>query len=254
MAETTIVLAPREEWRPGVTWDSIVEELDRTVHVPGMPNLWWMPIQTRTEMLATGVRSPVAMQVFGDDLATIEATALDIERVLARVPGTRSAVAERSTGGFYLDVTVDRTKAARSGLSVAAINEVVRTAVGGMEVDEVLDGRARYPVNVRYARELRDDPDSIDDVLVATPSGAQVPLGQVASVTHTVGPPMIRSEGGKLVSYVFVDPARCPSARGSNVPPRRSMASRSHRRCASTGPDSTSTSSARSRSSAWWFR
>jgi copper/silver efflux system protein len=210
MAETTIVLAPREEWRPGLTWDDLVKELDHAVHVPGMPNLWWMPIQTRTEMLATGVRSPVAVQVLGDDLATIEATALEIERAVARVPGTRSAVAERSIGGFYVDVAVDRAKAARSGLTVAAINDVVRTAVGGMEVDEVLDGRARYPVNVRYARELRDSADSIDDILVATPSGAQIPLGQIASVTHTLGPPMIRSEGGKLVSYVFVDPGEVP--------------------------------------------
>jgi Cu(I)/Ag(I) efflux system membrane protein CusA/SilA len=171
-----------------------------------MPNIWWMPIQTRTEMLATGVRSPLAVQVFGDDLATIEEAAVDIERVLADVPGTRSVFAERSTGGFYIDFEIKRDEAARYGLRVDHIQEAVQTAIGGSDVTETVEGRRRFSVNVRYAREFRDDPSQFDRVLVDTPSGVPVPLTQVASVRFVRGPPMIRSEDGQLTGFVFVDP------------------------------------------------
>lgn len=206
MAETTIILKPREQWREGLTWDELVKELDGKLQYPGMPNIWWMPIQTRTEMLATGVRSPLAVQVFGDDLADIEKASIDIERVLSDISGTRSVFAERATGGFYIDVRIKRDIAARYGVRVEQINQAVQTAIGGQVVTETVEGRRRFSVNVRYAREFRDDPSQFDIVLVDTPSGAPVPLTQVASVKFVNGPPMIRSEDGQLAGFVFVDP------------------------------------------------
>ncbi len=208
MAEITVVLKPREQWRKGLTWDGLVREMDGKLRFPGMPNVWWMPIQTRTEMLATGVRSPLGVEVFGDDLGTIEKAAIAVEHALAKVPGTRSAFAERSTGGFYLDFDVKREEAARHGLTVADVDSVVAQAIGGENVSETVEGRERYPISVRYAREFRDDPELLGRVLVATPDGAQVPLSQVASLRSVLGPPMIRSEGGKLVGFVFVDTDR----------------------------------------------
>ena len=208
MAETTIVLKPRSEWREGMTWDLLIKEMDEKLQYPGMPNIFWMPIQTRTEMLSTGVRSPLGIQVFGDDLAEIEKTAVAIEQAVASVPGTRSAFADRSTGGFYVDVVVKREEAARYGLTVANINQVVEGAIGGMNIAETVEGRERYPINVRYAREFRDDPSLLGNILVATPTGTQVPLSQVAEIRTVSGPPMIRSEDGKLVGFVFVDTAR----------------------------------------------
>ncbi|HTE49465.1 MAG TPA: CusA/CzcA family heavy metal efflux RND transporter [Kofleriaceae bacterium] len=208
MVETTIVLRPRSEWRSGMTWDLLMREMDEKLQIPGMPNIWWMPIQTRTEMLSTGIRSPLGIQVFGDDIEAIERTSVDIEKAMAAVPGTRSAFADRSTGGFYVDIAVKREEAARFGLTVGDVNDVVQTAIGGMNVSETVEGRERYPINVRYAREFRDDPDLLSKVLVPTPTGAQVPLAQVAQVTTSTGPPMIRSEDGKLVGFVFIDTDR----------------------------------------------
>jgi Cu(I)/Ag(I) efflux system membrane protein CusA/SilA len=208
MFETTVVLKPKAEWRPGLTWEALIAEMDAKLQYPGMPNVWWMPIQTRTEMLATGIRSPLGILVFGNDIDTIEKVAVDIEKAVATVPGTRSAFADRSTGGFYIDVRIKRAEAARLGLSVADVNDVVMSAIGGTNIAQTIEGRERYPINVRYARELRDEPALLDDVLVATPSGAQVPLGQVADIEFVHGPPMIRSEDGKLVAYVFVDTDR----------------------------------------------
>ncbi len=208
MAEVTVTLKPRAEWPAGVTWDSLLRQMDDKLHFPGMPNVWWMPIQTRTEMLATGVRSPLGIQVFGDDLASIERAAIEIEHAVARVPGTRSAFAERSTGGFYLDFEIKREEAARHGLTAADVNQAVAQAIGGENVSETVEGRERYPIAVRYARELRDSPEALGRVLLATPDGAQIPLSQVAELRTTLGPPMIRSEGGKLVGFVFVDTER----------------------------------------------
>lgn len=208
MAEITIVLKPRSAWRSGKTWADLVREMDEKLRYPGMPNIWWMPIQTRTEMLATGVRSPLGIQVFGDDLETIERTAVAIERVVSRIPGTRSAFAERSTGGFFLDFEIKRAEAARHGLRVRDINDVIMTAVGGMSVSETVEGRERYPISVRYAREFRDDPNLLEDVLVTTSTGAQIPIAQVADLRFVTGPPMVRSEDGKLVGFVFVDTER----------------------------------------------
>ncbi|MGE0872853.1 MAG: efflux RND transporter permease subunit [Kofleriaceae bacterium] len=209
MVETTVVLKPRDQWRKGLTWDGLIEEMDAKVQYAGMPNIWWMPIQTRTEMLSTGVRSPLGVQVFGANLSEIEKASIDIERALATVPGTRSAFADRSTGGFYVDVVAKREEAARYGLTAGDINDVVQTAIGGMNIGETVEGRERYPINIRYARELRDDPEALAKILVATPMGGpQIPLGQVADIKTVTGPPMIRSEDGKLVGFVFVDTTR----------------------------------------------
>jgi len=208
MVETTIVLKPRDQWRPGMTYDQLKRELDAKLQYPGMPNIWWMPIQTRTEMLSTGIRSKLGIEVFGDNLDQIEQAAIAIERAVSMVPGTVSAFADRSTGGFYIDVVPKRSEAARFGLTVADIDEVVETAIGGIAVSETVEGRERFPINVRYARELRDDPALLGRILVGTPSGAQIPLSQVAEIRPVTGPPMIRSEDGKLVGYVFVDTDR----------------------------------------------
>jgi Cu(I)/Ag(I) efflux system membrane protein CusA/SilA len=210
MVETVVTLEPREEWREGMTWERLIQEMDQKLRYPGMPNLFWMPIQTRTEMLATGIRSQLGIKVFGDDLATIERAATAIERVLQDVPGTRSAVAERLTGGFYLDVRIRREEAARYGLRVRDVNEIVETAVGGRNVSQTVEGRERYPINVRYSRDFRNDLDALRRVLVATPSGAQVPLSQVADLEFAMGPPFVRSESGQLVGFVFVDVGERP--------------------------------------------
>ena len=207
MAETVVTLKPEEQWRPGVTWDSLIAEMDKVVKFPGMPNIWWMPIQTRTEMLATGIRSNLGIKILGPDLAEIERIGLEIEGLLQSVPGTRSAYAERVTGGYYLDVHVDREEAARYGLTVEDVEEVIESAVGGKNITQTVEGRERYPVNVRYLRELRDDPESLRRVLVDVHNGVQIPLGQLARVTVTGGPPAIRDENGSLAGIVFVDVA-----------------------------------------------
>ena len=205
MVETIITLKPRSEWRPGMSWERLVQEMDAKLRYPGMPNLFWMPIQTRTEMLATGIRSQLGIKVFGDDAAAIERAGIEIEHALADVPGTRSAQAERLTGGFYLDVRIDREAAARLGLRVSDVNAVVESAIGGANVSEVVAGRQRYPINVRYAQAFREDVDALRDVLVTTPLGAQVPLGQVADIEFQMGPAFVRSEAGQLAGFVSVD-------------------------------------------------
>jgi Cu(I)/Ag(I) efflux system membrane protein CusA/SilA len=210
MIETTITLKPVEEWRPGLTWDALVREMDEKLRYPGMPNIFWMPIQTRTEMQATGIRSQLGVKVFGPDLATIERAAIRIEETLGRLPATRSAVAERTTGGFYLDVRVDRDRAARFGVQVRDVNEVIESALGGEAVSETIEGRERYPIQVRYARDFRQDPDTLARMLITTPAGAQIPLSQVADIRFETGAPMIRSEDGQLVGIVFVDVGDMP--------------------------------------------
>jgi Cu(I)/Ag(I) efflux system membrane protein CusA/SilA len=205
MMETTITLKPKSEWRPGMTWDKLIDEMDETIKIPGMPNIWWMPIQTRTEMLATGIRSPIGIKIFGPDLEVIEQVAVEIEQVVKDIPGTRSAFAERVTGGYFVDFEVDRRQAARYGLTVEQVEMIIQTAIGGMNVSQTIEGRERYPINVRYARELRDNVDDLARVLVPTPSGAQIPIGQLADIRTMTGPPMIRDEGAQLVGFVFVD-------------------------------------------------
>lgn len=205
MVETLITLKPESEWRPGMTRSALIREMDETLRYPGVPNLFWMPIQTRTEMLATGIRSQLGIKVYGPDFASIGQAAIAIEAVVAEIPGTRSAVAERVTGGFFLDIRTDREEAARHGLRVRDVHEMVETAIGGRNVSQVVSGRERHPINVRYARDYRQDLDALRRVLVATPTGAQVPLSQLADFEFVMGPPFVRSESGRLVGFVFVD-------------------------------------------------
>jgi Cu(I)/Ag(I) efflux system membrane protein CusA/SilA len=207
MVETVITLAPREKWRPGMTRERLIEELDATLRYPGMPNVFWMPIQTRTEMLSTGLRTQLGVKIFGDDLGAIERAGAQIEHALAEVDGTRSAVSERLRGGFYLDFRIDREAAARHGLRVREISETIESAIGGAVVSQTVEGRERYPILVRYARDFREDLPALERVLVETPAGAQIPLSQVAHLEFQMGPPFLRSEAGKLVGYVTVDVA-----------------------------------------------
>src|SRR5579884_4458242 len=208
MAETVVALKPEEQWRSGVTWDSLIAEMDKVVKFPGMPNIWWMPIQTRTEMLATGIRSNLGIKILGPDLAQIERIGLEIEGLLQSVPGTRSAYAERTTGGYYLDFVIDRKAASRYGLRVEEIQEVIETAIGGKDISQTVEGRERYPINVRYAREYRDDIEKLKRVLVPTPAGAQIPMSQLAEIKYTEGPPMVKDESAMLAGVVFVDTTR----------------------------------------------
>jgi Cu(I)/Ag(I) efflux system membrane protein CusA/SilA len=210
MVESTITLRPRDQWRPDMTWSRLVAELDAKVRYPGMFAAWWMPIQTRTEMLTTGIRTPLGIKVFGQDQRQIETAGIAIEQALAGIPGTRSARAERLTGGFYLDFRVDREAAARHGVRVRDVSLVIESAIGGVAVSQTVEGRERYPVSVRYARDFREDPERLGRVLVATPSGAQIPLSQLAELEFRMGPPMVRSESGQLLGLVAVDPGERP--------------------------------------------
>jgi Cu(I)/Ag(I) efflux system membrane protein CusA/SilA len=209
MIETNIMLKPQSEWRADMTWDKLIGEMDAAMRFPGMPNIWWMPIQTRTEMLATGIRSTLGIKVFGADLAQIEQTAVNIERALLEdlrtAPYTRSAFAERTTGGYFLDFDIDRTAAARFGLNIGDVQNVIEAAMGGVKVSETVEGRERYGILVRYAREYRDSLEALERVLITASTGAQIPITQVANITFRTGPPMLRNEDGKLVGFVFVD-------------------------------------------------
>ncbi|KFI22806.1 efflux RND transporter permease subunit [Nitrosococcus oceani] len=209
MVETVITLKPKEQWRQGLAWEDLIQELDQKLRFPGMPNIFWMPIQTRTEMLATGIRSALGIKVFGPDLATIEKTGIAIEKILQNdprtTPHTRSAFAERTTGGYFLDFTIHRVSAARFGLNVEDVQRVIMAAIGGTVVSQTVEGRERYNILVRYGRNYRDNIAALERVLVATPTGAQIPITQVADIAFTTGPPAIRSEDGQLVGFVFVD-------------------------------------------------
>ncbi|ADU64794.1 heavy metal efflux pump, CzcA family [Desulfurispirillum indicum S5] len=205
MLETSIMLKPRDQWRPGMTTRKIIEELDSAVQLPGVTNAWVMPIRTRIDMLATGIRTPVGIKVAGPDLAVIQQIGERIEEVIEGVPGTSSVYSERVTGGRYIEVDIDRPAAARYGLNVADVQEVIRTAVGGMNISTTVEGLERYPINLRYPRDLRDSLERLQQLPLATPSGAWVALEQVARVEITDGPPMIRSENARLSGWTYVD-------------------------------------------------
>ncbi len=205
MFETVLTLKPPEQWRPGMTWDKLTAEMNANIKTPGMANIFWMPIQTRTEMLTTGFRSKLGIKIFGPDLGKIQEIGLQIEKALSDFPDTRSVYAERTTGGYFLDFKVQRETAARYGLTVGAVNDVIESAIGGKTISTTVEGRERYPISVRYARDFRDDLDALKRVLVATPSGAQVPISMLADISYKTGPPSIRDENGQLVGFVFVD-------------------------------------------------
>ncbi|EWS55980.1 efflux RND transporter permease subunit [Methylibium sp. T29] len=205
MFETTIQFKPRAQWRPGMTPDKLVDELDRAVKVPGLSNIWVPPIRNRIDMLATGIKSPVGIKVAGTDLAVIDKLTTQIESVVKNVPGVSSALAERLTGGRYIDIDVDRAAAARYGLSMADVQAIVATAIGGENVGEVVSGRERFPINVRYPREIRDSLERLRTLPFVTDRGAQLLLQDVARVRLAEGPPMLRSENARLSGWVYVD-------------------------------------------------
>ncbi|MFC0402136.1 efflux RND transporter permease subunit [Paraburkholderia rhizosphaerae] len=205
MFETTIQFKPRSEWRPGMTPQKLVDELDRTVQVPGLSNVWVPPIRNRLDMLSTGIKTPVGVKISGPDLTTIDQVAAQVEAAVKDVPGVTSALAERLNGGRYIDVDIDRQAAARYGLAVGDIQDVVSTAVGGDDIGEVIAGRERFPINIRYPREVRDSIEKLRELPVVTDRGAQITLGDVAHLSIEDGPPMIRSENARLSGYVYID-------------------------------------------------
>jgi len=205
MFETTIRLKPKALWRAGMTTDRLIDELERTVQVPGLSNVWIPPIRNRIDMLATGIKSPVGIKVGGANLAEIDRIAGEIERAVRTVPGVTSALAERLTGGRYIDVDIDRDAAARYGMNIADVQSIVSSAVGGDDVGETIEGRQRFPINVRYPRELRDSVDKLRKLPVLTERGARIRLGDVARLKIADGPPMLKSENGRLSGWVYVD-------------------------------------------------
>jgi copper/silver efflux system protein len=205
MFETTVQLKPRSEWRPGMTPEKLVDELDRLVKLPGLANIWIPPIRNRIDMLATGIKSPLGIKVSGSDLPEIDRAATEIERAVKGVPGVTSALAERVTGGRYIDVRIDRAAAARYGLNIADVQSVVAAAVGGENIGETIEGRRRFPISVRYPRELRDSLGKLRTLPIVTESGAQIPLGAVATIGISDGPPLLRSENARLSGWIYVD-------------------------------------------------
>jgi Cu(I)/Ag(I) efflux system membrane protein CusA/SilA len=227
MVETTVELRPPEEWRSLPRWysdwprpfralfglitperitvDELQAEMDARLRFPGMPNIWTMPIRNRIDMLSTGVRTPIGIKILGPDPKVIQGIGEELEAIVRDVPGTRTVLAERAAGGYYLDFVLDRQRLARYGLSVADAQAIVTSAIGGETVTTTIEGRERYPVNVRYGRDFRDSLEDLKRVLVPTPSGAQVPMAQLADLRHVEGPAMLRSENGQLAGYVYVD-------------------------------------------------
>ncbi len=205
MFETTIQFKPKSQWRPGMTQDQLVDELDRIVKVPGLANIWVPPIRNRIDMLATGIKSPVGVKVAGADLATIDRLTGEIEKVLKDVPGVSSALAERLTGGRYVDVNIRRDAAARFGMNIADVQSIITTAVGGDNIGETVEGLQRFPINVRYPRELRDSLEKLRQLPIVSERGARLVLSDVADIRITDGPPMLRSENARLSGWVYVD-------------------------------------------------
>jgi len=205
MLETTIHFIPRDQWRPGMTPAKLVEELDKIVSIPGIANVWVPPIRNRLDMLATGIKSPVGIKVNGSNIIDIERVAAQIEQIVKQVPGVTSALAERLAGGRYVDIRIDRQKAARYGVSVDELQGMVSTLVGGDNIGEVLQGRERYPINVRYPRDVRDSVEKLRMLPVTTANGSQIALGELADIVVTEGPPMLKSENARLSNWIYVD-------------------------------------------------
>src|SRR5205814_5484299 len=206
MFETVINLKPQSQWSAGMSMDKLIADMNAALMFPGVSNAWTMPIKARIDMLSTGIRTPVGVKVYGTDLSQLDRLSAEIERVLRTVPGTTSAFAERVLGGYYVNIEPDRMQLARYGLSVDDVQNTIQTALGSEMVTETVEGRERYSVNVRYPRDFRADPQAVaKEVLVNTPEGAAIPLGQVATVRIAQGPPSIRTENAQLVDYIYVD-------------------------------------------------
>lgn len=207
MMEVLVSLKPKDQWRAGLSYEGLIDEMDRALQFPGVTNAWTMPIKNRIDMLTTGIRTPVGIKIFGADLKQIESIGEHLEMVLREVPGTRSVYAERASSGYFLDFDINREEIARYGLKLMDVGKIIESAIGGENIATTIEGRERYPINVRYLRELRDDPQKLERVIVNTPAGVQVPLAQLASLRFVNGPPMIRDENGMLAGYVFLDMA-----------------------------------------------
>jgi Cu(I)/Ag(I) efflux system membrane protein CusA/SilA len=205
MVETTIMLKPESEWRPGMTVQKLIDEMDRSIQFPGVTNAWTMPIKTRVDMLSTGIKTPVGIKISGPDLAVLETIGKEVEAIMRTVPGTLTAFAERAVGGNYLDFDINRKEAARYGLTVGDVQNVIQTAMGGMSITNTVEGLERYPVNLRYSRELRDNIEALRRVLVPTPTGVQIPIGQLATIATRKGPMVIRSEDTRPNAWVYID-------------------------------------------------
>jgi Cu(I)/Ag(I) efflux system membrane protein CusA/SilA len=207
MGEATITLKPESQWPKGMTPEKLVSQMDTALKIPGISNSWTMPIKGRTDMLSTGIRTPIGIKVFGPDLGVDQQIGEQIEDVLRMVPGTRNVYAERAVSGYYEDFKIDRDAIARYGLTISDVEDVIETAIGGENISTTIEGRERFPVNVRYLRDYRTDPQALDRVLVGTPSGAQVPITQLAKISLSMGPPVVKSEDAQLLSYIYVDVA-----------------------------------------------
>ena len=205
MYDTTVMLKPREKWRPGMTYEKLIREMDEKLQFPGLTNTWTMPVQNRLDMALTGIKTPVGMKLQGTNLEQIQELGAQVQHVLSGLPQVRSVFAERVSQGFYINVDVDRPEAAKYGLTIADVQQAVESGIGGMNVAENVEGRSRYPINVRYQRDFRDNVDELNRVLIATPSGAQIPISEVAKLSFSRGPAMIRDEDGQLTGYVYID-------------------------------------------------
>ena len=205
MIETTIMLKPEDEWRPGMTPDKLIEEMNAAIQFPGLTNAWTMPIKTRIDMLATGIKTPVGIKLMGNDLQVLADLAQEVAAVIQEVPGTLSVYPEKTVGGNYLDFKIKREEVMRYGLNVGDVQDIIKSAIGGMNVTQTVEGLERYPVNVRYSRELRDNPEALKRVLISTPTGAQIPISQVADIEFTKGPAGIKSENAKRTAWIYVD-------------------------------------------------
>lgn len=205
MYDTTVMLKPREQWRPGMTYEKLILEMDGKLQFPGLTNTWTMPVENRLDMALTGIKTPVGMKIQGPSLDQIQQIGTQLQQILATLPQVRSIFAERVSQGFYVNVEVNRAEAAKYGLTIADIQQTVSSGIGGMNVGENVEGRERYPMNVRYERDFRDDLEELRRVLIATPSGAQIPIEQVAKISFSHGPAMIRDEDGQLTGYVYID-------------------------------------------------
>ncbi len=205
MIETIITLKPEDQWRPGMTPDKLIQELDAAIQFPGLTNAWTMPIKTRIDMLSTGIKTPIGIKVAGKDLAILEEIGKQIAAVVKNIPGTASVYSEKSVGGNYLDIDINRNEIARYGLSISDVQDVIQTAIGGMNISQSVEGLERYPINLRYGRELRDTPEKLKRVLIPTPRGEQIPLAQLVSVNIKKGPSVIKSENARPNVWVYID-------------------------------------------------
>jgi Cu(I)/Ag(I) efflux system membrane protein CusA/SilA len=205
MYDTTIMLKPREKWRPGMTYEKLIQEMDAKLQFPGLTNTWTMPVRNRLDMELTGIKTAVGMKIQGPDLNQIQRIGEQIQNILSALPAARGVFAERVSQGFYLNIEVNRPEAARYGLTVGDVQRVITYAIGGANIAENVEGRARFPINVRYERDFRDNPQALSRALIATPSGAQIPIAQVARLSFSRGPAMIRDEDGALTGYVYID-------------------------------------------------